>query len=342
MRRIEKSDIRDLLIAKLNVKEEDYDIVDKIVSELFDQNIKAVFPLTEDETLIFRLRYGINIEKPLRPEYMVNETNLSYTKIRKCLSKVFIKLGFRLNKVEKREKVEKLTTFKEDAKDMLVLNFDVSEIAKNTLLVNNIYSLKELLECDYQKLSEILGRKSLKEVTDFVHSLGYKFYNELSVDSKKDIIMGSDFDTISNSDVSWLSGLNNIDSELITSSNLKNIRDYLIMKKYVPVDGGSFDSDREIDKYSFSELLELPIEKLELNRITNDLLKINGIDTIRKLVLLERIDVSRIPRIGVKRLNEIISKVHNLGLYFKDEMQKAYNYSEEMYNELIEDIKKSK
>ena len=70
-----------------------------------------------------------------------------------------------------------------------------------------------------------------------------------------------------------------------------------------------------------NKILELPIEKLSLSLRSYFCLKNFSIDTIEDLVNVKISDLYRVRNLGPKCYDEIINKVHELGLCFAGEKE---------------------
>ena len=66
-------------------------------------------------------------------------------------------------------------------------------------------------------------------------------------------------------------------------------------------------------------LEQIPIEKLNISVGTYLCLKRYGIETIGDLIELNINDLYKIRNLFFSRYDEVITKVHDFGLYFKDE-----------------------
>lgn len=67
-----------------------------------------------------------------------------------------------------------------DLKQTLIKNIPLKEGIKNALRRNGIICLDDLLKLDYEEIVKIkgIGPNRIKELRDYIHSLGYTFINE--------------------------------------------------------------------------------------------------------------------------------------------------------------------
>ena len=68
-----------------------------------------------------------------------------------------------------------------DLKQTLIKNIPLKEGIKNALRRNGIICLDDLLKLDYEEIVKIkgIGPNRIKELRDYIHSLGYTFINEI-------------------------------------------------------------------------------------------------------------------------------------------------------------------
>ncbi len=239
MKKIEKKDISELLIKKYNVNENDYHIINKIVDELYDLNKKNVLPLTEFETFVFRERYGItNKGIPLSKEIMSKKYEIGYKKIEKTINVTLSKLAFRINIIEKINKIDKMSSIDLDnykkLQDVSVYSFQVSDFIKNKLMKNLIFDLKTLMQFSKKELTLLLNEKNLSELINYIHSLGIKFLDELSVNEKKEIIKNTEEEKIGNSSIYWIDGFGDLNNSFLKLNQIKDIKSLIIKLNELP------------------------------------------------------------------------------------------------------------
>lgn len=70
-----------------------------------------------------------------------------------------------------------------------------------------------------------------------------------------------------------------------------------------------------------NKILELSIEKLDLSVRSYLCLKNFGIETIGDLINYNTFDLYRVRNLGLRCYDEIVIKVHESGLCFKDEIE---------------------
>lgn len=343
-----KENLENLLIKKYNLNELDKDIVIKIILEIYDLNNKKVEPLSELETFIFRKRYGVlDSGIPITKEIMSQEYKISFMKLQNLLDDAFKKIGFRINHMEKRNKISKMSSYDREKSDIFITDTNFSTYLKNYFLNNNIYTVKELLEYSLYDLEKKLSNKNYLQVVNYVHSLGLKFIEELDIEEKKNIVTNSNTETIYNSSMFFVNHLKNIPTDELEKLNVNSVREItdklnLFSKK----DKISIMQDiiyenipmKKINNYSLEELYNLDISNLGIDKKLYDILNSAEIKTIKDLISLKISDLSKVTRINNITINELVNKIHDLGLVFRDEMELMELYSRSIYDE----IKKNK
>lgn len=74
---------------------------------------------------------------------------------------------------------------------------------------------------------------------------------------------------------------------------------------------------------NINEILKLPIEELDLSVRSYLCLKIFRIETIGDLINYNTFDLYRVRNLGLRCYDEIILKIHDTGLYFRDEKEET-------------------
>ncbi len=75
-------------------------------------------------------------------------------------------------------------------------------------------------------------------------------------------------------------------------------------------------SEKKVD--TITKTLETPIEEIEFSVRAYNCLKRAGIHTMQDLIAKKEIEVTKIRNLGKKSLKEVIDKVHEMGLKFRD------------------------
>jgi len=345
MNKISKSDLEELFIKKFNLTNKESASLENLVNELYDQNKKTVLPLTELETFVFRKRYGItNNGIPIPKEAISKDYNIGYQKVQKLLNSSLTKFLYRINILDRRVKEKRFSTFylkrnEDSIIDYTNLNQDTIKLLKK----ENILTLSDLLELGRIEIKDIVGEKRALDIISYIHSLGYRFIDELTINEKKNIISKYSKEVIDNTSIYFLDSVKKIDYDTLKNINAKTIKDFIIKKELLPkkskmlVAKEIIDMGYEIprtDYRSQEELLDLDIAILQLNKSTYELLKGNQINKVRDLVVLRKDDISILPFLTIRKVNEIINKVHQIGLLFSDEVQKLSDYAENIREQL--------
>ena len=228
MNKITKENIYELLEDKLKVTPDEEEELIKLVNELFDINKNAVIPLDNEETFAFRQRYGIlNNGVPQSKEAICREYNIGYKKFSIIMERVFVKLLFRIKKMNNYTKIDKINSL--NTNDEKILNLSVSSLPINTLTKKKlmkefIFTLQDLMEYGINELKHIIGVKELNNLIDFIHSLNFKFLNELTDEEKKEIIDNNNIEVIGNSSPYFISGLDKYPYYDLKSKKIEDVR----------------------------------------------------------------------------------------------------------------------
>lgn len=225
---ITKEYIYDLLETKLKVTDDEEIYLVKLIEELYDINNNIVIPLDEEETLVFRKHFGIldnGIPQP--KEITCKEYNIGYRKYNAIMEKVLVKLSFRIKKIDKHIKVEKINSLNTNDEEILnksISSFPLSTTIKNKLMKSYILTLKDLMELSINELKNILGPKELESLIMYIHSLNYKFLDELNDIEKKEIIDNNKLDIIANSSPYFVDGMDKFSYSHLLSNHIYNMK----------------------------------------------------------------------------------------------------------------------
>ena len=228
MNLVTKKYVYDLLEKNLHVTDDEKSYLIKIVEDLYDINNNIVIPLDEEETFVFRKHFGIldnGIPQP--KEKTCKEYNIGYQKYSRIMQKVLVKLLFRIKKIDKNIKIDKINSL--NTNDEAILNkpissFPINKVIKNKLTISYILTLKDLMELSTNELRKVLGPKESETIISYVHSLNYKFINELTDLEKKEIIDNYSIDIIANSSPYFVSGLDNYPYFILLRNNVNDVR----------------------------------------------------------------------------------------------------------------------
>ena len=240
MVKITKEYLLEYLEEKLKIQEDEELSLVKLVEELYDLNKNVVIPLDEQETFLFRKKYGIydNGISQTR-EYISKEYNIGYQKYINIFERIYIKLLFRIKRIDKYERIPKINTlFTEDIEliNKPISTFNIEIKTKNKLMKNFILTFKDLMEYSINELKIILGAKELKELIDYVHLLGFKFIDELSKDEKQTLINMSNKDIVCNSSIYLIDGVEQISFDRLQRNNIVDIKSLVKNVFILPTD----------------------------------------------------------------------------------------------------------
>ena len=225
---ITKEYVYDLLETKLKVTDDEEIYLVKLIEELYDINNNIVIPLDEEETLVFRKHFGIlDNGIPQSKEMICKEYNIGYQKYPHIINKILAKLVFRIKNIDKQEKIEKINSLNTNDEEILnkpIFLFPLDKQLKNKLMKSYILRFKDLMELSINELKNILGPKDLDAITSYVHSLNYKFINELSDTEKKEIFDNNELDIIGNSSPYFVDGVDKYTYNYLLMNNINDVR----------------------------------------------------------------------------------------------------------------------
>lgn len=166
--------------TKQNSKKETYiKEINKIVEELYDLSLVEVEPLTEKETYVFRMRYGIldngikKTQQEIANELRIKESTTS-GKIRQIDEKINNRILTSVSSKETMLTIEELQELKIEE-----LNIKTTR-TYNTLKRVGINKVSDITNKTISEIKEIknLGEIGSEEIINIIHSIGLKFLNE--------------------------------------------------------------------------------------------------------------------------------------------------------------------
>ena len=75
-------------------------------------------------------------------------------------------------------------------------------------------------------------------------------------------------------------------------------------------------AEKKVD--TITKTLETPIEEIEFSVRAYNCLKRAGVNTVQDLISRKEVEVTKIRNLGKKSLKEVIDKVKEMGLKFRD------------------------
>ena len=230
MNRISKVDIIEFLEKKIKIENEEETALIELVEELYDLDREIVIPLDEIETFIFRKRYGIlDNGVPQKIDSISTQKKIGYQKTSNMLESVMVKFAFRIKKMGKQMKKEKMSSLDlDDRREFLfnksITSFSLSTICKNKLMKSFIFTIGDLMEWSLMELGLIFGKKELQELINCIHSLDIRFLDELSKEEKSEIIKNAPESKILSSSPYWIDGIEKIKYEILKTMGIEDIK----------------------------------------------------------------------------------------------------------------------
>lgn len=350
------------------------ELIEKVVSDLFDLSIQAIAGFDIRTTYILRQHYGIlndGEHKTLRK--IGNTIDKSPERIRQIIKKTEYLLcrnicyGQLLRKPSSLKLSEKYFDLKSKTLGELKL--------PNRIFVSlsrmGIKTLNELLTFSKEDLFKHGGfsKETLKLLELKMESMGLRFIDDLSKEEKEELLLTYSLEdklSLSSSFIDSNEMLNifrnkqkygnkslktigevldfvNNTKQIIPSQVLADLSDLglpvSINKRldYVLMSAETLEQRIQMitdQNYSFDTIITINLEYLGLNGKIVGAFAACGFHTIGDLLKLNITDLNEINRLGIKGKEDIINSIHELGLYFKDEVEALKAYSDAIREQL--------
>lgn len=343
-------------------------LIEKVVSDLFDLSIQAIAGFDIRTTYILRQHYGIlNDGEHQTLRKIGNTIDKSPERIRQIIKKTEYLLcrnicyGQLLKKPSSLELSEKYLDLKSKTLGELKLPNRIFV----SLSRIGIKTLNELLTFSIDDLFKYGGfsKETLKLLELKMESMGLRFIDDLSKEEKEELLLTYSLEdklSLSSSFIDSNEMLNifrnkqkygnkflktigevldfvNNTKQIIPSQVLDDLSDLglpvSINKRldYVLMSAETLEQRIQMitdQNYSFDTIITINLEYLGLNGKIVGAFAACGFHTIGDLLKLNITDLSKINRLGIKGKEDIINSIHELGLYFKDEVEVLKAYSD--------------
>ena len=272
MKKIDKFDIKELLVKNLNLQTNNIETIDIVVDDIFDLEKNIVYPLTELETFVLRKRFGILDNGKIASKVSIaNIINMSPQSVSRFFSKAMLKLVYYIRSQNEKDKIVKMTSIDnldniDEFKNMVISAFNIDTTAKNRLAKNNIITVYDLMSYSKIELRTILGEKNFEDLVNIIHSFDIYFLDELNMSSKIEIVLNSNIDIINNSSIYWLFDLEKIDKSILSYVNAKTIKEYFEIIDTLPI---------ELKRKILNNMLPYKYHIIDMNNSLNEDTKIN-------------------------------------------------------------------
>lgn len=327
---------------------------EKLVDEICDLSSNRIIPYSENDTYVLRKRLGIlDNGKTQTLEEIGNAIGVSGSRVGQILAKFKRRLYYRLTRVayavDDRTKMSSLSIINE-YRNAPLLKFELDK--EDGIYKAGISTLYDLFTYGYLEIKNMgVSFQFIDQLNKVMDNFGLKYIDELSDEEKRIIVSNSSKEMIDNSSVSWISGL---DESIINNLTAKHKKPTIAdLKNYVE-NGGKVNAEsigyalgigidiREKTKVNINtedvipvkELLEKSIDRLDMSVRLFNSLNNAGIDTVYKIVHLRIRDIKKKRTLGPKSKQELITIIHELGLFFADEIPTMKMYAEEVSTQL--------
>lgn len=220
--------IYDLLENKLKITDDEEIYLVMLIEELYNTKNSIVAPLDEEETFVFRKRFGIlDNGIPQSKEVICKEYNIGYKKYPSIMEKILYKFMFRIKNYSKRikkEKINSLNTLDKDILEKPISSFPLGNNINSKLMKSYIFTLKDLMEYSEKELKSILSPVEIDLLISYIHSLNIKFLNELDESEKKAIVENYDLEVIGNSSPYFIDKVDKYSYDSLTRNGINDVK----------------------------------------------------------------------------------------------------------------------
>lgn len=167
------------------------------------------------------------------------------------------------------------------------------------------------------------GFKSFQENKELINSIGI-----IAVDSNFSPIIRTSYSIeeikTSKSDTNDALTLEVVTNGSISPSDAVALASKILIDHYSPLVEinkkiSEFNTMRDDSEQTSNNFLSIPIEELDLSVRSFNCLKRAGIQTIHQITNMTRLEIEKIRNLGKKSLKEIVKKIEDRNLTFKDE-----------------------
>lgn len=309
--------------------------LEEFVEDVYDLSKPVIVPFTEKTTFIFRKRYGVLDEGICQTQAAIGEyLGVSRAAIYEILTKIETFIPQKI-KSEKRGSLGfNVFDLFEDKRSMAnkpLGELDIPAASISHLVKKGVLTLGDLLECSTRNLFTY-EFATQSPVVKCVHNLGLKFIDEIPYKERKKLFVHEkDQGKILNSDINWLNLDHRLEKKLrksgikyikdIYSNNIYNNEVNITLEKLgleIPRKAAIKQKNKEVKTIVQS----MPVNRANFTtRAVNALFKL-GITTVEEVSQIIRKDLLSIPYVGTTVYEEILSKVHDCGVRFADELSK--------------------
>ncbi len=244
------------------------------------------------------------------------------------LKKLVIKFDDEVMSLDELEstKLEKWPVLKIKSNGGLITAKDIVCPPEFKIINTDLYICKVLDSTKFEmELYATVGRgfKSFEENKELVNSIGI-----IAVDSNFSPIIRASYlvEEIKTSkrDTNDALTIEVVTDSSISPSNALSLASKILIEHYNPLlEINKKISDMKLMKDDFDQpnnnFLSIPIEELDLSVRSYNCLKRAGIQTIHQITNMTRLEIEKIRNLGKKSLKEIVKKIEDRNLKFKDE-----------------------
>ncbi len=356
--KIKETFLTELKIGSEYIKNEFYeehmDNIDAAVDEICDLSLEIMSNLTQMETFVIRKRLGVYDNGKRQTLKTVGDvTGKTHERIRQIEAKAYRRIISSINRnsyasSDNKSRMSSLTNQKDYA------NFNISKLNLDRRLrgmlytkIETLYDLLSYSREDFRKMR--LGITYFSQLSDKVHSLGFKFIEELTPEEKREIVASSSEEMINNSSIAWISDISKSSLWALSRENKTTIG---MLKEFIENDGkinieavnyassiginiGKKEKISSLNtQVPMEELLDTNIKNIEMSTRLFNVLNNHGFKTIRDIILHTTSDFDILFHQGVKTKRELFDMIHDFGLFFANEVFVIKEYTDEISMQL--------
>lgn len=221
--------------------------IKKLINEMFETSKPNILILSEKETTILRIRFGILNNGGWQQfeyigKYLKVREQEAYRMYYKAIEKLKKHLDIKISEFET-PKINKMSSIEQNDSLIYLRNKRIAETGldsyiENCLARNNIYTVEELLSRSKTEIKNLhgLGKTTLERIITKIHELGLAFIDELTEEEKITIIKKQQLEVIEASSIAWLPLSDSKINEYLKKygiNNIKKLKEALINKTII-------------------------------------------------------------------------------------------------------------
>ena len=299
------------------------------IDELFDLEKKEVYPLGEKSTLVFRKEVGL-FDNGTKQDITQIATFLGEKKSRvvDLMEYGYSFLPMRLE-VNNHKPICKMSSaiVNPDFKNDSIYNLGLPSRVLKRLEKNNIFTLRDLLCFNKADLNNMwITKTSFDLIANVIHSLGLKFYDELTPQERAFVVASSTEEEINNSSIGWICHIYDLlrnRAGKYSVGSIEDLKTFLIIHPIKECDA-VLAKAAELGINLINDMALKYDSDISILGFSDDLvsfLKSQGILSVRDLTHRQMSFYRENDYLSEYDINFIFQAVHGVGLSFVDEVK---------------------